>query len=252
MLGRLDDHLERRLVRRQVGGEAALVAHGRVQAALLQHLAQGVEHLGAVAHRLAEARRAGGQDHELLDVDVVVRVRAAVDDVHHRHRQLERAVAAEVAVEPPAARRRLGVRRAQRHREDRVGAEAALVRRAVDLDQARVERRLVGEGLPDQGRAQLAIDVGDGVAHALAEVAVGIAVAQLDRLTGAGGGARGHRRAAARAVGEHHVGLDGRVAARVEDLAGVEVTNLDHGSLPSSDGDSVGRIRRGSRSDRRA
>src|SRR3954469_21639646 len=34
-----------------------------------------------------EGGRAGGDDHELLEVDRVVGVRAAVDDVHHRHRQ---------------------------------------------------------------------------------------------------------------------------------------------------------------------
>ena len=46
-------------------------------------------HVGA-AHR---------HDHEFLDVDRVVGVRAAVDDVHHRHGQHVRAGAAEIAVE---------------------------------------------------------------------------------------------------------------------------------------------------------
>ena len=41
-------------------------------------------------------------DHEFLDVQVVVGVRAAVDDVHHRHRHLHRARAAEVTVERQA------------------------------------------------------------------------------------------------------------------------------------------------------
>ena len=48
-----------------------------------QQLLQRMEDLGAVAQRLAEARRADRQDHELLDVEAVVGVRAAVDDVHH-------------------------------------------------------------------------------------------------------------------------------------------------------------------------
>jgi hypothetical protein len=48
---------------------------------------------------------ADGHDHELLEVDVVVGVRAAVEDVHHRHGQGDGVDAAEVAVERQAERR---------------------------------------------------------------------------------------------------------------------------------------------------
>ena len=57
------------------------------QAARLQHALQRVEDLDARAQRFGEARQADRQDHEFLQVDVVVGMRAAVDDVHHRHRQ---------------------------------------------------------------------------------------------------------------------------------------------------------------------
>ena len=71
--------------------------------------------------------------------------------------------------------------------------------------------------------ADLAVDVLDGLVHALAEVALLVAVAQLDGLVRAGGGAGGHGGAAERAVLEHDVDLDGRIAAAVEDLAGVDI-----------------------------
>jgi hypothetical protein len=86
LLDRLENQAERRLVRLEARGEAALIAHRRRQAALGEQLLQGVEHLCPVAQRLAEARRADRQDHELLHVEAVVGVRAAVDDVHLRHR----------------------------------------------------------------------------------------------------------------------------------------------------------------------
>ena len=133
-------------------------------------------------------------DHELLDVDGVVGMRAAVDDVHHRHGQQVRVGAAEIAIErqPARLRRRLGHR--QRHAEDGVGAEPALVGRAVELDQRVVDAALVlgvhaGERIED-----LAVDGVDRLEHALAEVALLVAVAQLDGLVRAGRGAGGHRR----------------------------------------------------------
>ena len=48
---------------------------------------QGMEHLGAVAHRLADGAGTHAADHELLQVHAVVGMGAAVEDVHHGHRQ---------------------------------------------------------------------------------------------------------------------------------------------------------------------
>ena len=75
------------MVRTQVGGKSALVAHvGRV-ATVLQHLLQGMEDLGAHAQTVGKCFRSNGHDHEFLDVNLVVRVRTSVEDVHHRNGQ---------------------------------------------------------------------------------------------------------------------------------------------------------------------
>ena len=86
---------------------------------------------------------------------------------------------------------------------------------------------LVGAHAAERGGDRL-LDVGDGVEDALAAVAVLLAVAQLHRLVLARGGAAGHGRAPADAVGEDDLGLDGGVAAGIEDLARVDVGNGDH------------------------
>ena len=72
--------------------------------------------------------------------------------------------------------------------------------------------------MPEQPSAIVVVDVLDGLEHALAAVALLVAVAQLQGLVRAGGGAGGHRGAAQGAVLEHDLDLDGRVAARIEDL----------------------------------
>ena len=75
-----------------------------------------------------ERCRADGHDHEFLEIHVVVRVHAAVDDVHHRHRENLRLLAADITI-----KRQIGVdgRRAgnrQRNAEDGVRAKLGLVR----------------------------------------------------------------------------------------------------------------------------
>jgi hypothetical protein len=187
-----------------------------------------VEHLGAVAQRLAEARRAERHQHELLQVDLVVRVRAAVDHVHQRHRQLHLARAAEVAVE--RKRRLLGRGLGDRagDGEDRVGAEARLVVGAVERDQRLVDEALLGGVEPQDRLADLGVDVLDRAHDALAEVALRVAVAQLDRFLRARRRAGRHGRAARVAGLEDDVGLDRGVAARIEDLAGDDVDDGAH------------------------
>src|SRR5260370_14807349 len=58
--------------------------------------------------------------------------------------------------------------------------------------------------------------------HALAAVAALVAVAQLDRLVGAGRCPRWHGRPPQLARLEDHVDLDRRVAARIEDLSAMD------------------------------
>ena len=231
---RLEDQLERLLGAGDVGGEAALVADRGREAALVEQLLQRVEDLGAAAQRLAEALRTDRHDHEFLDVQAVVGVRAAVDDVHHRHRHLHRAHAAEVAVERQAGL--LGRRLGHRHRDGQhgVGAEARLVVAAVELDQGLVDEGLLLGIEADDGFGDLGVDVLDGLQHALAEVAAGVAVAQFDGLARAGGGARGHGGAAHDARFEQDVGLDGGIAARVENLAGDDINDCAHCSCSLS------------------
>ena len=80
------DEAQRLLGRGQVGSKAALVADIGVVARVLQLFAQGVKDFRAHAQGFREALGTGGQDHEFLDVDRIVGMGPAVDDVHHRSR----------------------------------------------------------------------------------------------------------------------------------------------------------------------
>src|SRR5581483_10234852 len=90
-----------------------------------------------------------------------------------------------------------------------------------------VEPLLVGRVVPANGVGDLAADVRDRARDALPTV-LGPAVAQLDRLVHARRGAGGDGGAAERARLEAYVDLDGRVAARVEDLAGADIGDRCH------------------------
>ena len=116
-------------------------------------------------------------------------MRAAVHDVHHRHRQEPRGRPAEITVERKlrGSSRRLGHR--ERHAEDRVGAEPRLILGAVERDQRLVDLGLV-LGIHAADRVEnFALGGGHRLLHAIAEIALLVAVAQFDRLVRARRGA---------------------------------------------------------------
>ena len=76
--------------RGEVRRKAALVADRGVVACGLQRSFQRMEDFGAHAQGFGEVRRADRRDHEFLEVDRIVGMRAAIEDVHHRHRQQRR------------------------------------------------------------------------------------------------------------------------------------------------------------------
>ena len=136
--------------------------------------------------------------------------------------------AADIAVERLALGDRRGLGRGERDAEDGIGAEPAFVRRAVERDHGFVDLGL-RLGVHAAERVEdLAVDRIDRLAHALAEIALLVAVAQFDRLMRAGGSARGHRGAAQRAVLQHDVDFDGRIAAAVENFAADDVGDGGH------------------------
>ena len=195
-----------------------------------------MEHLGAKADSVAEARGADRQDHELLKVHVVVGVRPPVDDVHHGDRERQGPVAAQMAIERHAALRGRGAGRGHRHAEDGVGSESSLAGRAVQPAHELIELGLGADLLPDERALDLAIHMRDGFLHPLAAIALGIPIAELDGLTLACGRPRGHRGDTDGPRLRHDLHLDGGIAARVQDLAAVDGLDARHARAPDCEG----------------
>ncbi|MPM30051.1 hypothetical protein SDC9_76593 [bioreactor metagenome] len=229
----LGDQLQGGDVGRQVRGEAALVTQAGGQALGLEDLLEGVVDARAPLEGLPEGGGADRGDHELLDVHVGVGVGATVEDVHHRHGKDVGRRTADVAVERQVGRLCGGVGDGQRDAEDGVGAQLALVRGAVEFEHGLVEEALLGGLEAQQLGGDLLDDVLDGLQDALAAVARIVAVTQLDGLELPGRSAGRDVGAALGVVVEDDLDLDSRVAARVENLAGVDEFDACHGGCLS-------------------
>ena len=138
--------------------------------------------LGAPAQSVSKAFSANRHGHEFLEVYVVIGMGPAVDDVHHRHWKDIGVHSPEVAVQWHL--QFVGCRASTCHgnREDRVGAELALVRSAVKLDHSAVDQALLGWIQAAQSRSDCGLNVLNRFEHSFAKIMPGIVVAQLNRL----------------------------------------------------------------------
>ena len=152
---------------------------------------------------------------------------AAVEHVHERHREDVRVRAPDVAVQGQLGVLGRGVGGGERDAEDGVGPEPGLAVGAVEGDQLVVEEALVGAVEPDHGVGDLAVDVLDRGADALAAVAVA-AVAELVGLVGAGAGAARDDRPPPGPGQQFDLDLDGRVPPGIEDLAAHDLHDRAH------------------------
>ncbi len=200
-------------------GEPALVPEPGGQLALGELPAQGRVHLGAGPDRLGHGRGAQRRDHELLEVELVGRVDAAVEHVEVRHRQGRGDPVRRQPLPQRHARRR-GQRPCQRHghAHQRVRAEPALVRGAVEIDHGLIRLGQPGPRPALQQVGQLGVHRADRTEHTLAPVPGRVTVAAFHGLPRPGRRARRYPRPGDRPVTEPHRHGQRGPPARVQDL----------------------------------
>src|SRR4029077_14435911 len=110
--------------------------------------------------------------------------------------------------------------------KDRVGPEAGFRRRAIQRNHFVIQGTLVGRVGTDNGLCDFRIDVGYRLEHSLAKIFGFVSVAEFQRFVFAGGSARGNGGAAESATLAQPVAFNGGIAARIEDLAGMNASDF--------------------------
>ncbi len=181
-----------------------------------------MEDLGRGPDGLGKGRQAGRRDHELLEVDAVVGMGPAVEDVDQRDGKRVRIPLPQGNVERQAGGLGRGIGRRHRNGQDGVGPQVRLQRGPVERQQEGVDPLLVPGVIAAKLGGDDVVDVGHGFADALAQEAGRVIVAQLERFMRTG---RSPGRDEGFAYGpalQDDLGRDGRVAPRIEDLAGLD------------------------------
>ena len=222
------DEVESLTGRFQCRCETTFVADTSVVTSSREFFFQGVEHLRTHADRFFHVRCRNWHDHEFLDVDWVVCVLTAVDDVHHWNRQNACRGAANVTEQRLASVFCRSFRNCERYAEDRVCAQTTFVRGAVEFDHRFVDLNLFQNVVADECLSDFAVDCSNRFENAFAHVTGFVAVTLFYGFMCAGRCARRNRSAAHGAIFEDDVDFDSRVAAAIKDFAGVDVDDCAH------------------------
>ncbi len=71
------------MVTLEVGGKAAFVTHRGWHIFIVQYFLERMKDLGTTAQCFPKAINTHWHDHELLDIEAIVRMGTTIDDVHH-------------------------------------------------------------------------------------------------------------------------------------------------------------------------
>ncbi|MNG97416.1 hypothetical protein D3C79_565290 [compost metagenome] len=187
---RFSDNSQRFGVGTQVWRVAAFVAYSGVQAFGLQHFSQVMEHFRTDANGFFQGLRANRLNHEFLNVDVVVSVLAAVDDVHHRQWHREFAWGAvqfsDVLIQRHAFGSSSRFGSSQGNRQNGVCTELGFVFSAVQVDHDLVDVSLVFGIFTQYCLSNRAVYCSNGFQYAFTQETRLVTVTQFQCFTGTG------------------------------------------------------------------
>ena len=153
-------------------------------------------------------------------------MRTAVDDVHHRNRHGIGVATTDVTVERQTQGVGSSLGSSQRNTEDSVGTELALGGSAVESQHLVVECALIEHAVALQCGSDNGIHVLNSLQGTLTQIAVLVAIAELESFVLTGRSTRRNGSAAQYTIFQHYVYLNGGVATRVEDFSCMNFLNL--------------------------
>ena len=153
---------------------------------------------------------------------------AAVEDVHHGRGQDMAVHTAHVLVQRETGGLGSGLGAGQRHAQDGVSAQSALVVRAVQLQHHVVDSALIVGFETDERVGDLIVHMANGIQRALAQITLLVAVAQLNCLERARRRTGGNGRTTEGTILQHNFHLDRGVAARVQDFTPEHIDDDAH------------------------
>ena len=190
-----------------------------------------MENLSAHTESFCKSGSAHGHNHKLLEVDIVVGVRATVEDVHHRDGQDMAVAATNVAIKFLTGLLSGGLGAGEGNAEDGVGTEIALVGSGIQFNHTGINGSLVGNFHSHNLFSDILVDMVHSLQNTFAEEYGFITVAEFHRFVNTSGSAGGDSSAAHCTSLGININFDSRIASRIEDLTTKNSNNLTHNQL---------------------
>ena len=189
-----------------------------------------MENFHTPAQRFRKIRCSHWHDHEFLEVDGTVRVRAAVENIHHWNGQKIcgriRGIPGKIFVERLLQCDGSCARCGHGHSQNSIGAQPRFRRRAIQRNHFVIEGTLLGSIQAGHRFANFAVGIRNCFQNSFAHIARLVSITQFQRFVLASGRARWNRRSADCAGRQRYIGFHSGIAARIDNLARVYSCNF--------------------------
>ena len=166
----------------QIRSKTAFITDIGVMTGRFEVFLQGVENFRTHADSFTNRRRADRHNHKFLEVNRVVSVLTAVNNVHHRHRQNVSHCTAEITIKREFAFFSLSLSHSHRNGENGISTEVTFVFSAVEFNHGFINIDLVIGIQTGQSVINFIINIFHGFQNALTAETSFVAVAQFDCL----------------------------------------------------------------------
>ncbi len=187
-----------------------------------------MEGLSTIAKGFFKARSAHGDNHEFLQVEVVIGMCATVDDVHHRNGKLHCTHTTKIAIKGKTHFFSSCAGNCHGDCQNSISTKAALIFCAIKSNHLAIDQGLIGCFHAANQVSDFAIDVFNSLQDALTTVALRILITEFNSFTDTRGGARRHSCAARSTTFQNDFRFDRGVATAIEDLATNYINNSTH------------------------
>ena len=171
-------------------------------------------------------------DHEFLDIDVVIGMSTAIEDVHHRNRQFLSVDTAQILVQGQTGIFSGCFGAGKADAQDGIGTKFAFIFGSIKAQERLVNLDLTGRFKANEGIADDVVDVIHSLQDAFTEVTVLIPVTQFHGFMNACGSTARNSSAADDAVIKEDLHFNGGVAAGIQDFSCADIFNKSHCYAP--------------------
>ena len=212
----------------QIRSKTAFITNVSVVTGSFKVLLQGVENFSTHTNSFTDRRSANRHNHEFLNVDWVISMLTAVQNIHHRNRQNMSHRTAKVTIKRKFAFFSLSFRNSHRNGENSISTEFAFVFSAIEFNHSFINVDLVIGIKTSQSVINSVINIFNGFQNTFSAKTGFVAITKFNSFVNTGRSAGRNSGTSESTALKNNISLNGRITTRINNFSSMNIYNSTH------------------------